>query len=152
MKVVETTYRTKENKEELDEIMGVPYSFMQSWKLKGKGSGRMIVEECSVGLITFCNNLSGIQYVSFELRPNGLIAHINNAKKTYAWLVPFYRLYLYKTRGMSIHDEGQFLRLKDDRLLRENRNFFEKLMRCKLKYDQDFPSTGNGQLSHSAEL
>jgi len=107
----------------------------------------MIIEEVSNGMGRYLSRSSDLSYGSIELRPNGILVIISTSLRFYSWLVPYYKLYLYKTKGVSIHADGQFVRFRDDRLLRENSDFFKKVMAEKSAYDVRFPSTGNGQLT-----
>lgn len=136
--VLETTYYSKENNELIKDIIGSSFSFMQSLRLGGTGSKRMMIDELSPSLSGLLNKVSDINYANLELRPHGIIVHINKGLKNFSWAIPYYQLAIYKTDGFSIHAQGKFIRFKKNRLLRENRLFINKLLRLKnenqLKY------------------
>ncbi len=71
--VLETTYYSKENKELINDLVGKPFCLLQSLKMKGVGSKRMIVDEVSPNMASILNPISDINYANIELRPNGIL-------------------------------------------------------------------------------
>lgn len=137
--ILETTYANKNNKKLINDLVGKPFSFLESLKLKGIGSKRMIIDDVSPNLKSYLNLVSDINYGSIELRPNGILIAINKGLKNYTWVIPYYQFYLYKTNGISIHAQGRFIHFKNNRTHKENSAFFDKLMRLKVDYDHRFP-------------
>ncbi len=129
--IVNTTYHSNENKELIKDIIGSPFSFLQSLRLGGVGSKRMMIDELSPSLNGLLNTVSDINYANVELRPNGILVHINKGLKNYSWAIPFYQLVLYKTDGFSIHAQGKYVRFKNNRLLKENAAFIKKMIQLK---------------------
>jgi hypothetical protein len=138
--VLETTYNNKEHTEKIKDIVGKPFSFMQIIKLKGIGSKRMIIENVSINLKQYMNSIADINYANIELRPGGILLRINKGLQNFTWVIPYYQLVIYKTNGSSIHAQGRFINFKNNRLLKENKGFFNKMMNMKIQYDQKFHS------------
>ncbi len=137
--VLETTYASKSNKEIINDLVGKPFSFLQSLKLNGIGSKRMVIDEVSPNLRPYLNVISDINYGSIELRPNGILIAINKGLRNFTWIIPYYQFYIYKTNGVSIHAQGRFVHFKNNITHKENSTFFEKLIRLKVDYDLRFP-------------
>ncbi len=137
--ILETTYFSNNNKKLINDLIGKPFSFLESLKLKGIGSKRMIIDEVSPNLRSYLNTISDINYGSIELRPNGILIAINKGLKNYIWVIPYYQFYLYKTNGISIHAQGRFIHFKNNRTHKENTAFFDKLISLKVAYDLRFP-------------
>ncbi len=137
--ILETTYSDKKNKKRIDDLIGKPFTFLESFKLKGIGSKRMIIDEVSPNLKSYLNLVSDINYANIELRPNGILIAINKGLKNFTWAIPYYQFYLYKTNGISIHAQGRFIHFKNNKTHKENAAFFDKLVRLKVDYDHRFP-------------
>ncbi len=137
--LLETTYSNKKNKELINDMVGKPFSLLNSIKLNGIGSKRMIIEDVSPNLKKYLNTVSDINYGSIELRPGGILIAINKGLQNFTWVIPYYQFYLYKTNGISIHAQGKFIHFLNNRTHQENAPFFKKLMRLKSEYDQRFP-------------
>ncbi len=136
--VYNTTYKSEDVKELINNILGKPFSFFQALKLGGIGSKRMIIEETSTNLNSLLNKVSDINYGNIELRPNGILVMINKGLENYTWIIPYRQLVIYKTYGLSIHAEGKFIRFKNNKTFKENTSFFKKLIRLKVKNQERF--------------
>ncbi len=138
--IFNSTYTSKKNLEATTELVGKRFSFLERLKLNGIGSKRMMIEKVSLNLRQYVNTIADISYANIELRPNGILIHINKGLQTFTWVLPYYQLVIYKTNGSSIHGQGKFINFKQNMLLNENRNFFKKMMDLKIKYDANFES------------
>lgn len=136
--IFNTTHTNKDATATINDLLGKPYSFIQSIKLKGTGSKRMMIDDVSIGFKKIMNTVSDINYGNIELREKGLLVHINKGLKNYSWAIPFYQLHIYKTNGFSIHAQGNFVRFKSNKLLKENKKFIDKLIDLKIESDKQF--------------
>jgi len=136
--VLNTTHSSKKNKELINDLVGKAYTFMQSIKLKGIGSKRMIIDDVSPNLKEYLNTISDINYGNIELRPNGILIHITKGLQNFTWVIPYYQLVIYKTNGSSIHAQGRFVHFKNNKMLKENKFFFDKLLNEKIKFDEQY--------------
>ena len=129
------SYRDKETDKLINDEMGKPYSLIKKIKLKGIGSRRMIIEHFSDNMKHLTLKVSGIQYANIELRPKGLIIHINQGIYTYAWTVPFFRLSIYNGDYFTVHGNGNFIKFNKEKSWKENRTFLQKIMHLKSIYN-----------------
>ena len=136
--IYNTTHKNKEAESIFNDLLGKGYSFFQSVKMGGTGSKRMMIEEVGVGFQKYMNTISDINYGNIELRKQGIIVHINKGLKTFSWAIPFYQLHTYKTNGFSIHAHGNFVRFKNNKLLKENRKFIDKIINLKIENDKRY--------------
>lgn len=136
--ILETTYANKEQDKLINKMVGKPYGFLKAIRMKGIGSKRMIIDEVSEKLRPYINTVADINYANLELRPIGLLIHINKGLKNFTWPIPFYQLVIYKTDGSSIHSQGQFIKFRKNALFTDNKSFFNHLMMEKAKYDEEF--------------
>ncbi len=136
--LLNTTYHNEEHEKTIAKLIGGPYSFFKSLKLRGVGSKRMIIDKTSYNLNSLLNRTSDLNYANIEIRPKGIIIYINKGLQTFNWVIPFYQLSFFKTNGASIHAQGKFIHLKDNMTLRENKKFFKKLLVFKIEYDNQY--------------
>lgn len=137
--LLETTYKSKKNKELINELVGKPFSILQAIKMGGIGSKRMIIEDVSPNLRKILNSVSDLNYGNIELRPYGILITITKGLQNYTWVIAYYQFYLFKNDGISIHAQGKFVHFRNNRTHKENASFFKKMIRLKTEYDQQFP-------------
>ncbi len=133
-----TTYTNTETKELINDLLGQPFSFIQSIKMRGIGSKRMVIEEVSENFNELLNSVSDLNYGNIELRPNGILVMINKGLKNFTWVIPYRKLVLYKTYGLSIHADGKFIRFRENKTYKENKVFFKKMIRLKAENHENY--------------
>jgi len=84
------------------------------------------------------NSISDPNYANIELREGGIIVYINKGLKNFSWVIPYYQLVIYKSNGVSIHADGRFIRFKNDKMLKENKKFFSKMINQKIKHNNNY--------------
>ena len=136
--IFNTTHTNKEAKATIKGLVGDSYTFIESIKMRGVGSKRMVVEDVSIGFKNILNNVSDINYGNIEFRKKGLLVHITKGLKNYSWAIPFYQLHIYNTNSYSIHAQGNFIRFKNNRLLKENKKFLDRLLDLKIKNEENY--------------
>ena len=104
-----TTYVDNEVTREINSILGKPYTFLKAIQMKGTGSHRMMIEEVSPHFRNVLHTHSDINYANIELRPKGIIFHINNGLQNYSWIIPYHKLVIFQSNTLSIHADGMFI-------------------------------------------
>ena len=104
------------------------FSFLQSLRMGGIGSKRMIIEETSQNFLQYINKISDINYANIELRPQGIIVLINKGLHNFNWVIPYRQLVIYKTDRLSIHAQGKYICFKKNILYKENKKFISKMI------------------------
>ena len=136
--IFNTTLKNKDATATMNDLLGKPYSFVKAIKLGGVGSKRMIIDAVSPGFLKLINAVSDINYGNIELREKGIVIHINKGLKNFSWAIPYYQLHTYKTEGFSIHAQGNFVRFKNTKLLKENKKFIDKIINCKIENNKQY--------------
>ena len=131
MAIYNISYKNKETDKLINDELGVAYSLFNKLKLGGIGSRRMIIEHLSERINHLKLSVSGIQYGNIEIRPNGIILHINQGIYTYAWTIRFYHLNIYNGDYLTIHGEGSFIQFNKEKSWKENKSFLQKLVSLK---------------------
>lgn len=133
-----TTHKNKDAEATINNLIGKPYSFFESLKLKGTGSKRMVIDTVSIGFKTIMNSVSDVNYGNIELRRKGIIIHINKGLQNYSWAIPFYQLHIYKTNGYSLHAQGKYVRFKTNKLYKENKKFLDRILQLKVENEENY--------------
>lgn len=129
--IVNTTFKNDEIKKLINSYLGNSFSLLDRIKMNGIGSKRMMIAHTSPTFQAYLNKVSDINYANIELRPKGILVHINQQLKNFSWIIPYYKLHIYNANYFSIHAEGNFIRFRKNRLYVENKKFIEKLMATK---------------------
>ena len=133
-----TTHFNQEAQSIFNDVLGHSYSFFKAIRIGGTGSKRMIIDEVSPNFKKYMNSVSDINYGNIEIREKGILIHINKGLKNFSWPIPFYQLHIYKTNGISFHAHGHFIHFKNNKLLKENKKFIDKIMNLKIENDQEY--------------
>ena len=134
MAIYNISYKDKETDKLINEEMGNAFSLIKKLQLGGIGSRRLIIEHFSENMSHLKLKVSGLQYANIEIRPKGIIIHINQGIYTYAWTIPFFRLSIYNGDFFTIHGNGNYIQFNKEKSWKENRNFLQKLIHLKSKY------------------
>lgn len=136
--VLNTTYTNKDNDALIMELVGKPFTFFKQLKMRGTGSGRMIIDEVSPNLERALLNGHDLNYANIELRPKGILVRITRRLDNFTWIIPYYQLYTYKINGFSIHGQGEFLHFRNDRFVKSNKEFLKKMLNLKVIFTKDY--------------
>lgn len=136
--ILDTTHTNKDHAKFINDLVGKPFGLVQSIKMGGIGSKRMMVKAVSPNMQQYLNAVDDVNYANLELRPNGVLIRINKGLKNFTWVIPYYQLVIYKTNGSSIHAQGKFIHFKQNTTFRENKAFFDKLLEEKVKYHSQY--------------
>tara|TARA_Y100000768_G_C23980047_1_gene685205 strand:+ start:2040 stop:2456 length:417 start_codon:yes stop_codon:yes gene_type:complete len=134
MAIYNISYKDKETDKLINEEMGDAYSLLKKLQLGGIGSRRMVIEHFSENMNHLKLKVSGLQYGNIEIRPKGIILHINQGVYTYAWTIPYFRLSIYNGDFFTLHGNGNYIQFNKEKSWKENRNFLQKLIQLKSNY------------------
>ena len=134
--IYNSTYRDDELENECEKIVGKKYNIIDTILLNGIGSKRLIVKKYSKNFIEIIEKKIDLIYSNIELRKKGIIVYIATGQKRYSWVIPYYKLVLFKTPNYTIHCDEDFITFSKEINYKENINFFRKLIDQKIKFDQ----------------
>mgnify|MGYP000924348591 CR=1 FL=1 len=130
--IFDTTYYSKEIKEEIDLTLGKPFSPINVIKIGVIGSSRMIIDSNSSGFDKLVKLNTDLTHASIGLRPKGILVILAKSYKNLSWVIPYHHLSIYKTDVLSIHSAGEFLKLRLNG--KQNMKFISKVLYRKLNY------------------
>ncbi len=126
--LVNVSYNNKEITRKVDEAVGKPFTLKERWVMKGIGSPKLFITETSVeinNLLLLDNNTSSC---NIEMRPKGIIVRFRSLLETFALVIPYYKLTVYKgDLGIySIYRDHFFIKVKAD--TKAIQKYFRKLL------------------------
>ena len=95
--IYNSTYTDIEKDIETDNLVGKKYNLIKSIRLRGIGSKRLIVDELSINFKKLIQQKNDIIYSNIELRKKGIIVYVVDGQKRFTWVIPYYKLVIYKT-------------------------------------------------------
>tara|TARA_B100000700_G_scaffold49353_1_gene52185 strand:- start:103 stop:528 length:426 start_codon:yes stop_codon:yes gene_type:complete len=129
--LLNVSYNNPDIKEKIDREVGKTLTLADRFKLKGSGSPRLIITSVSIdihNLLILDNNRNTC---NIEIRPGGIIVRFRSILETFALVIPFWKLKIYKGKAeeYSIYRDHYFIKVeaKDDNV----HNFFKKLIAYK---------------------
>ncbi|MCK0144926.1 hypothetical protein MWU78_04605 [Arenibacter sp. F26102] len=132
--ILETSHKNKDISLLINDVVGRPFSFIKTIKMKGSISKRMIIEDSSPNLKAYLNRAFDPTLANIELRPLGILIRIIKGLSNFTWVIPYYQLDIYKSNSNHIYSQGRFIRFRLDKNFKENKHFFDKLFILKEKY------------------
>lgn len=125
--IFDTSYYDPEIKKIIDETLGKSYSLLDRIKMKGIGSSRMEILDCSTDIKEILPTGFKGNFASIELRPKGVIIHFKKFTEHFSWIIPFYSLSIIQSNSINIHSKGSYIKLQ----LRSKNSipFIQKLIR-----------------------
>ncbi len=126
--LVNVSYNNKEITKRVDEQVGKPFTLKERWAMKGIGSPKLIIKETSIeigNLLVLDNNRDTC---NIEMRPKGVIVRFRSLLETFALIIPYYKLSVYKgdLAVYSIFRDHFFIKVEAD--TKAVQKFFRKML------------------------
>ncbi|MFD0860736.1 hypothetical protein ACFQ1M_00840 [Sungkyunkwania multivorans] len=126
--LLNVSYNNPDIKRRIDAELGPTIPFFERIKMGGIGSPRLVITSTSVeinNLLILDNNRN---YCNVEIRPKGIIVGFRSLLESYALVIPFYKLRLYKGRAeeYSIYRDHYFIKVEAKE--KNVHSFFKKLL------------------------
>ncbi len=126
--LVNVSYNNKEITRKVDEEVGKPFTLKERFALKGIGSPKLFITESSSGirdLLLLDNNLD---CCNIEMRPKGIIVRFRSLLETFALVIPYYKLTIYKGdfAVYSIFRDHHFIKVRSD--TKAIQKYFRKIL------------------------
>ncbi len=129
--LLNVSYNNKQITHKINAEVGSPFTLKERWNLKGIGSPKLFVIKTSVDI----NNLlildNNTNTCNIELRPKGIIIRFRSLLETYALVIPFYKLVIYKGDlvAYTVFRDQYFIKVKSD--TKAIQKFFTKILTYK---------------------
>lgn len=131
--ILNVSYTNKEFTKKIDSELGKPFSLKERIKMGGIGSPKLMITETSVhihNLLILDNNRN---VCNIELRPNGILVGFRSLLESYALVIPYYKLSLYKGKAdeYSIYRDDYFIKIEAKPKDRSVHRFMNRILELK---------------------
>ena len=130
--LVNNSYNEPKIKEAMEGLVGPPFRLKERWQLGGIGSPKLIITQTSAEIHSLLALDHNRNSCNIELRPKGIILRFRSLLETYALVIPYYKLQLYKGKAeeYSIYMDHYTVKVHADASVHK---FFKKVLAEKVK-------------------
>ncbi len=126
--LLNVSYNDKKITSKIDNEVGKPFTLKKRFKLGGIGSPNLFIKETSVeiqNLLLLDNNRNSC---NIEMRPKGIIVRFRSLLETYALIIPYYKLTIYKGdfAVYSVYRDHYFIKVQSD--TKAIQKYFRKIL------------------------
>lgn len=136
--LLNVSYNNKEQRTAIDASVGNPFSILERIKLGGVGSPKLYVISCSKEIESLFVLDHNDNTCHVELRPKGIILRFRALLETYALVVPYYKLTLFKGNSDSYSIHYDHHNISVSARSESVRLFFKKLQRHKADISKEY--------------
>jgi hypothetical protein len=131
--ILNVSYKNSKIARQIDEAVGEQYTWKERLRLKGIGSSKLIITDASGAIAKLLNLDSNRNQCNIEIRPDGIIVGFRSLLESYAFVIPFYKLVLYKGDAelYSIYKDNQFIKIEAKPRDKATHNFIKKILAAK---------------------
>ena len=110
------SYNRPAIKAKIDVEVGKTFTLVERMRLKGIGSPKLHITATSIDIQNLLILDNNAKTCNIEMRPNGIIVMFRSILETYALIIPYYKLTLYKGKAeeYSIYRDHYFIKVKAD--------------------------------------
>tara|TARA_R110002051_G_scaffold72481_9_gene131028 strand:+ start:14437 stop:14862 length:426 start_codon:yes stop_codon:yes gene_type:complete len=126
--LVNVSYNNKEITRKVDEEVGKPFTLKERWAMKGIGSPKLFITETSMEIQNLLILDNSTNSCNIELRPKGIIIRFRSLLETFALVIPYYKLSIYKGdfARYTVFKDHYFIKVKSD--TKAIQKFFRKIL------------------------
>ncbi len=130
--LVNVSYNNKEITRKVDTEVGKPFTLKERWAMGGIGSPKLIIKKTSLGIRNLLILDNNRDTCNIEMRPKGIIVRFRSLLETFAIVIPYYKLTIYKgdLAVYSIYRDHHFIKVEAD--TKAVQKFFRKILDYKI--------------------
>lgn len=112
--LLNVSYNNPEVKRKIDEAVGNPFTLRERFRQGGIGLGHLVITSSSIQIQNLLALDKYRNKCNIELRPEGIIVGFRSLLESYALVIPYWKLTLYKGRAQeySIHKDNYFIKIE----------------------------------------
>ena len=108
------SYSNPKQEHEINNFVGKPFSLIERLKMKGIGSGKLLIVSASKEIENLLILDQNINQCNIERRPKGILIYFRVLLETYALIIPYYKLVIFKVDSdvYTIHIDHRKVKIK----------------------------------------
>jgi len=126
--LVNVSYTNKKITSKIHAEVGKPFTLKERFKLGGIGSPKLEIIQASIEIQNLLILDNNADCCNVEMRPKGIIVGFRSLLESYALVIPYYKLTIYKGdfAVYSIYRDHYFIKVRSD--TKAIQKFFKKLL------------------------
>ena len=127
--LLNVSYNNPEVKRKINEAVGPPFTLRERIKMRGIGSSKLFITTTSIEIHNLLVLDSYVNTCNIEMRPNGIIVGFRSLLESFALIIPYYKLNLYKGKAeeYSIYKDQYFIKIRAKAKDKATHNFMKKI-------------------------
>lgn len=128
--LLNVSYNNPDIKRKINEEVGEPYGLRERIKQGGIGIGHLVITESSIQIQNFLALDKYRNKCNIELRPRGIIVGFRALLDSYALVIPYWKLNLYKGRAeeYSVYRDNYFIKIEAKAKDKKVHNFMKRIL------------------------
>jgi len=129
--LVNVSYTNKRLSQKIANEVGKPFTLKERFALGGIGSPKLFITATSVEIQNLLLLDNATNSCTIELRPKGIIVRFRSLLETFALVIPFYKLSIYKgdLAHIALFKDHHYIKVKSD--TKAIQKFFKKILHYK---------------------
>jgi hypothetical protein len=119
--------------DEINKLVGKPYSFLEKIKRGGVGSKKLLITKADKLIENLLLLDQNINNCNIEIRSSGIIIYFRSLLETYGLIIPYYKLVIFKVseNEYTLNVDSKFVKIKIKS--KKDYTFIRKIMEEKAK-------------------
>jgi hypothetical protein len=119
--------------DEINKLVGKPYSFLEKIKRGGVGSKKLLITKADKIIENLLLLDQNINNCNIEIRSSGIIIYFRSLLETYGLIIPYYKLVIFKVseNEYTLNVDSKFVKIKIKS--KKDYTFIRKIMEEKAK-------------------
>ncbi len=124
--------------DEINKLVGKPYSFLEKIKRGGVGSKKLLITKADKVIESLLILDQNINNCNIEIRSNGIIIYFRSLLETYGLIIPYYKLVVFKVseNEYTFNVDSKFVKIKTKS--EKDQAFIRKIMEEKAKNTKNY--------------
>src|SRR5690606_5621708 len=130
--LLNVSYNNPELIRKIDAEVGKPFPLMQRIKMNGVGSPKLFITSTSMEIYNLLILDNNRNVCNIEMRPKGIIVGFRSLLESFALVIPYYKLNIYKGKAeeYSIYRDHYFIKVSTTD--KSTHRFFQKVINYKI--------------------
>lgn len=133
--LLNVSYNNNKVTKKIEAEVGKPFTLSERIKMRGIGSTKLIITDKSLQIHNLMILDNNRDQCNIEMRPNGIIVGFRSLLESYALIIPYHKLVIYKGKAeeYSIYRDDYFIKIEARSKDKSIHSFMQKIMAAKAK-------------------